>query len=608
LTRPFSNWHHIIARIVAADASAAAAELDVIAASLADLRGETGEGARGIALVGFRDAMTDARLRQALLLLLAAVGLVLLIACANLASLLLTRAAARQREIAVRRALGAGRVRLVRQLVTESLTLAIAGGVAGLVVAWTSVRLLTWLRPTEPIPFGRIAGPAAFEPIVLDARVLAFNFGVALTAGVLFGLAPALVAARAELAALLRDVAAAVTPRRGVNRARGALVIGELAIALVLLAAAGLLGRSLLRLQAVDAGIDPERVLTAAIELPRSSYDAEQAAAFHGVLLERIRALPGVTEASVATSLPLARNAGATSVDIEGVPADDENPRIAGYHLVGGGYFGALGIPIERGRTFSERDRPGAPRVAIVNRTAERLLFPDGDALGRRIRLGVGYEPSDGFAEVVGVVGDVKYAGLDEPVKPEAYLAYPQFMENRAFLVLRSSTQPAALTSAVRRVVAELDPDLPVFDVRTMEQRVAAAGSHPRFSATLLGIFAAFALALAAVGVYGVVAYSVTSRMREIGIRRALGASDRSVLAEVMKEGALLAGGGVTLGLLGALAANRLLVSRLYDVTAADPATLATVATVLLLTAMLAAYLPSRRAVRIDPAAVLKDD
>jgi putative ABC transport system permease protein len=606
LTRAFANWHHVVARLTAADPGAAAAELAVIAASLATLRGETPPDARGVALVGFDRATTDPGLQQALLILLGAVALVLLVACANLANLLLARATGRRREMALRRALGAGRRRLVQQLLTESLALAVLGGAAGAALAWAGIRLLARIRPAEPADFGVIGADASFDAIILEPRILLFNFGVALLAGLLFGIVPAFVAARTDLATLLREAAAAITPRRAVGRFRAALVAGELALALVLLSGAGLLLRSFLHLQRVDTGILADGVLTVGLELPRSRYDGEANAAFHAELLARIRARPGILHASVATSLPLARNSGATTVEIENSPRDPENPLVAGYHLVDGAYFAALGVPVVRGRIFAPGDRAGAPRVAIINQSAARLFFNGEDPIGRGVRLGVGYEPADEFADVVGVVGDVRYGGIDEPVKPEVYLASPQFAENRAFLIVRTGGDPLALASTIRSDVHALDRALPVFDVKSMRQRVADATSRPRFASTLLGIFAALALALAVIGVYGITAFSVATRSREFGIRRALGADARSVLLPVLKESAWLACGGLAAGLAVTLATTRLLSSQLYEVTPTDPLTFAAVAAVLLGAALLAAYVPSRRAARVDPVVVLR--
>jgi putative ABC transport system permease protein len=608
LTRAFSNWANVVARVTAADAATAAAEMDVIAASLAELREEAPPDARGIGLLPLSTATTDPRLRKTLLILLGAVALVLLVACANLANLLLARATGRRREMALRRALGAGGGRLVRQLLTESGALAMMGGIAGAGLAWAAVRVLAVMRPAEPARFGAIAGDASFDALVLDPRILLFNFGIALAAGVLFGLAPALIAARADVATLLREAAAAITPRRRLGRVRAVLVAGELALALVLLAGAALLIRSFVALHRVDTGIEAENVLTVGLELPRSRYDGGAAESFHAQLLERLRDRPGVAAAGVATALPLARAGGATTVDIENAATIGDEPPVAGYHLVDGGYFDALGIPVVRGRVFSPADRAGAPRVAVINETAARLFFPAGDALGRHIRLGVGYEPSDEYAEIVGVVGDVKYAGIDEPVRPDAYLAAAQFMENRAFLVVRTNADPLALLPAVREEVAALDAGLPLFDVKTMDRRVADATSRPRFASLLLGLFAALATVLAAIGVYGVTAFSVAARAREFGIRRALGADTLAVLLPVLHQGLLLALAGVAVGVVGALAAGRLLASQLFGVAPSDPVTLAGVAALLLATTLLAAYIPARRAARVDPLVVLRED
>jgi putative ABC transport system permease protein len=613
LTQARANWAYVIGRPRAgAPIETVEAELDVIAGRLRVLRQESGPEARGVALLTLEQATTDPRLRRTLVLLLGAAGMVLLIACANLANLLLVRALGRRREIALRRALGAGRRRLFRQLLTESLLLGLAGGAAALLVAWTAVGLLALLAPAEPAGFAALHAGVDFARIGLDARVLAFNFTAAVLCAAAFGLAPAVWGTRVDVAGVLRDSPASRNPIRARPRGGGRrlLVSVQLALAMVLLTAAGLLLESLARLRSVDTGFRGEDVLAVALRLPPQRYDAAAAAGLYRAALERLRALPGVAGAAVATSLPVSSNSGTTVVEVDGRPArDGEDALTAGYHLVSDGYFETLGIRVLRGRAFHDGDRAGGRRVAVINETAARRFFPGADPVGRRLWLGAGYGPREDLAEVVGVVADVKYGPVEEPARAHAYLSAAQYMEDAGFLLVRSrDARPAALLPGVRAELAALDPALPLFDARTMEQRVAQATSRTRFGAALFGAFAVLALALAAVGVYGVASFAVTARTHELGIRRALGAPDGTVLLQAMRDGGVVALAGIALGAAGALAGGRLLESQLYGVAAVDARTLALVAASLLATALTATWIPSRRATRVDPLRALKGD
>jgi putative ABC transport system permease protein len=557
-----------------------------------------------VTLVPLQAAKLDPAVKKSFLILLAAVGLVLLIACANVANLLLARGVARQREFAVRAALGAGRARIIRQLLTESLLLSLLAGALGALVAFWGVDLIKQFRPSDDAQFWS-AYTRAFDffQIDMDGRVLAFNFLLALLTGLIFGLLPALQSSRADLNHALKEGATA-TPT-GFHRlrrlnSRGLLIVAEIALSLVLLAGAGLMLKSLSRLHAVNLGFDPENVLT------MSAPSRDAGPQFYELLLARVRALPGVEAAGLGSTAPLLGHASMTSMEIEGRPEAGEVG--VGLHSVSPGYFEALGIPVVRGRAFTERDRAGAPRVALINRTAAALLFPGEDPLGKRVRPSMTpeYETDEKAVEIVGVVGDARYGRLEGAVEPDIYLPAWQPTDAAQTLVLRAAADPAGIVSAVRREVLALDRNVPVASVRTMDARVAEVASRARFLTSLLGVFAALALLLAAVGVYGVVAYSVTAREREVGIRVALGARAGDVLRLVLLDGLPLVAAGLAAGLLAAWAAARVLKSQLYEVSASDPLVFAGVTALLAVVALLASLIPARRATKVDPMSVLR--
>jgi putative ABC transport system permease protein len=553
--------------------------------------------------------------RRTLLVLLSAVGCVLLIACVNVANLLLARASARASEIAVRATLGAGRGRLVRQLLTESLLIGALGAIAGLLLAWWGVDALVKLEPDLP----------RFDMVNVDGRALGFTLGLALGASLLFGLVPALRSAGSDLSAAIKGGGRGGSRN---HRLLGGLIVTEIAIALVLLAGAGLMINSLLRLQRVELGYETENILTMQLSLPEAKYpnsQREQAVGFYRRLVERVKALPGVRNAGVTTALPLADGGWGKLFTREDRPAPkalNEIP-VTEYRHVSADYFDTLGMRLVNGRFLSERDAPNGLPVAVINETAANRFWPGENPIGKVFKLGPPEEmvpagilrPGYRFIRwtVVGVVKDVKHDGLSQPSGPEIYTLPQQSMANDGatrmmYLAVRASIDPTALTAAIRRHAQELDKEQPIADVRTMDERRADSLLRARFNTLLLTIFAAVALTLAVVGVYGVMSYSVAERTREIGIRVALGAQRRDVLGLIVKRGMALALGGALIGLGGAIAVTRLMTGLLYKVSATDPLTLSAVVGVLAAAALLACYLPARRAMKVDPMVALRTE
>jgi putative ABC transport system permease protein len=545
-------------------------------------------------------ADTVGELRRPLLVLLGAVAFLLLIACANMANLVLPRALAQRREVAIRAALGAGRSRLVRQLLTESLLLAVMGGAAGVALAYWGLGALVSLAP---------ASTPRLEDIALDGRVLGFSLALSLLTGVAFGLFPALSASRTDVPAAMHE--SGRSPALARHPGARVLVVAEVALSLVLMAGAGLLFESFRRLLSLDPGFDPKNVLTLTLSLPHTRYPRpDQRARFYVELLERVRAHPGVISAAAITPLPLGGDSIATRFTVEGrpAPAPGQRPR-AEYRAVTAGYLETMRIPLRKGRTFDADDRRGAKAVAVVNETLAAQVFPGQDPLGQRLRIGVGTDESDPLTfEVVGVVGDVRNFGPRIFAPPEIYVPQTQQSWSWTSLVVRTSGDPASLAGTLRRQVAALDPEQAVYDVRPLSELLSDSLAASRFIMALLGGFAFLGLALATVGVYGVVAASVESRTGEIGLRLAVGADSGDVQRMVLGQAARLAVAGVALGLLAALALTRVMQSLLFDVSPRDPATFAAVASVLTLAALLASYLPARRAARLDPATVLREE
>lgn len=544
-------------------------------------------------------------LQRPLYILLGAVGLVLLVACANVAGLMLSRSIPRERELSIRTAVGASRSRLVRQLLTESVLLAVLGVSGGLLLASWGTEALVALRPSD-IPRLDDAG--------LNGTVLAFSAGLGVLTALLFGLLPALqTSARIDLAGALREGGSAVLSHRRGNRLRATLVIGELALSLMLLVAAGLLMRSFLRLHQIDPGFDPTRVLTYRLSLPSTRYDdPARRVAFVDQLIESARGIPGVEAAGVVFGIPMSGfSYGITLNSLDGKPLE-QNSSTPGVQvrLVTPDYFDTMGMRLLRGRGVEPSDRLGAAQVAVVNDSAAKLLWPGEDAIGRSFSLGTrfisGGERAGG--EVVGVVIDTRDFGLRSESRAVVYLPYAQNPAEAIGMAVRARGDEEALVPGLRTRLAELDADVAMYDVRTMEQRVSESVARTRYYMVLLGLFAAVALALAVVGVYGVMAFAVTQRTREIGIRIALGARQSRVLRDVLRRGAVLAGAGVAAGLFGAYAGTQLLESLLYGVEAFDPLTIGAVAALLAVAALAASYLPARRASRVDPMTALRTE
>ncbi len=535
--------------------------------------------------------------RPALMVLLGAVGVVLLIACANVANLLLARASARQQEMAVRAALGAGRGRLVRQLLTESVVLAVVGGVAGLGLAVFGLKVILALNP------GTL--PRA-EGIGVDLPVLLFTFAVSVVTGGLFGLVPALQGSRADLHQALAAGGARAGRSRG-QRARNALLVSQIAMALVLVTASGLLMRSFRGLQNIDPGFISENIVTMRVNPPAARYPQTQhIASFYDRLVERLKAVPGVEAAGVTTNLPLFGSINFTfTVDGRPPPRVSSEAPTGNMRIVTVEYLRTMGIPIVRGRRFTAIDHANAPSVVVVNESLVRTYFPDEDPLGQSITVGSGNANCP--CEIVGVVRDVKQQGIADDLQPGYYLPASQASWRSRVIVARASVDAGAAIAAMREAVAEIDPDLAVYQVQTMTERLADAVAQPRFNTVMFGIFALVALVLAMVGVYGVTSYGVSQRVHELGVRIALGAGSTTITWLVVGRALALAGMGVGVGLAVAVGATRFIGSMLFEVSPFDVATFGTVAIGLAAVAALAAYLPARRAAKLDPVTVLRE-
>jgi putative ABC transport system permease protein len=536
-------------------------------------------------------------IKPALQILLAVVGFVLLIACANIANLLLARASSLPKEIALRIALGANRRRIIRQLLTESVLLATAGGLLGLLIGHAGIQTLVALSPAD-IP--------RVKEINLDVYVLGWTVLITLITGVISGLAPALQVSKPNLNQTLQEGGRGAGPGAARHRVRNALVVVEVAITLVLLTGAGLLIKSFINLQRVDPGFNPQNVLTMRLALPSYKYSGDDPIrGFTTELLQRVKHLPGVHSAGITTALPLSTAEAAMSFTVDGQPppADGSMP-IASHRIVSPDYFQVLSIPLLKGRVFTDHDVKDVQSVVVINQSMARTVFGNQDAIGKRLFIGGAKNAS----EIIGVVGDVRHSSLDQEPKPEMYVSYLQTPRPVYTLAVRPNLEPSSMAGAVRNEVWSIDKDQPITAVKTMEQMRSESLASIRFNTIALSIFAGIGLILAAVGIYGVMAYSVGQRTHEIGIRMALGAQAGSVLKMVLVQGMILVLIGVVVGLGASFALTRIMTSLLYGVTPTDPVTFAFIAVTLILVALVANYIPARRATQVDPLVALREE
>lgn len=571
----------------------AKAELEVLATQLAQQYPDSNKG-WGIFMMPVQDYLVR-DVKPVLYTLLGAVGCVLLIACANIANLLLARATARHREISIRAALGAGRGRLIRQLLTESVVLAVCGGLAGILLARWGLDALLALAPST-LP--------RISEIRLDKGVLIFSLALSVLTGLVFGIAPAWLAARADVNEALKQGTRGSTEGGARGRLRSALVVIEVVFALMLLGGAGLLARSFMQLAKVDPGFNPDNATLLRLSLPQKKYALpEQQTAFADALLERVKALPGVQAAGVTHSMPLVSDY-VLGFNIEGRPAiaPSDLPS-TNYYTVTPDYFKAMGIRLIRGRVFTPQDDAKAPRVAIINETMARQHFPNEDPIGKRINITNG---PDTWREIVGIVGDIKQYGVDKATSAQSYEPFAQVPFSSVNVVVRTNGSPAALLGALRPTVYSIDKDQPVGIIRPLEEIMSESIARQRFAMTLLSVFSAVALVIAAVGIYGVMAYNVVQRTGEFGIRMALGAQQRDVLRLVLTQGGKLIGLGLLIGLLATLAASRAMGSMLFNTSAYDPLTLATITVLLAVVALLACFFPANRATKVNPIEALR--
>ncbi|HST19532.1 MAG TPA: ABC transporter permease [Blastocatellia bacterium] len=594
-------WLNVIARLKPnVSEQQAYSEMSAIAGRIEEQFPDSHAGI-GIKIVPLRDEIVGP-VKPLLLVLLGAVAFVLLISCANVANLLLARASGRRREIAIRLALGSSRLRLIRQLLTESMLLALAGGVAGLLLAGWGIELLM-----AAIPNSLIVQMPYLEGMSLDVKMLGFTFALSLLTGIIFGLAPAYQSSKPDLNEALKEGSKSST---GIRRARlrSLLVVSEIALALVLLIGAGLMIKSLNRLLAVNPGFDTENLLTFGLSLPMNRYsETDRVVAIQDQLLARIESLPGVKGAATTDLLPLSGGGNTGTLQIEGqpVPPPDERTEF-NIRTISPNYFSVMGIPLVKGRFFTERDNNDRPRMLVINQTMADRVFPDGNALGRRVMFT--FDRMKRPWEIIGIVGDENVTSLDVKITPIVYSSYLQDSSSQFNVVVRTTTDPSTLISAVRSEVRALDSDLPVSAETTMEQLISNSPSTflRRYPAFLIGAFAIASLCLAMLGIYGVISYSVSERTHEIGIRMALGAGRKDVLKLVVGQSMLLAGVGIALGIVGALALTRIMASLLYGVSATDPQTFIVTSLVLTGVALGACFVPARRATKVDPMVALR--
>jgi putative ABC transport system permease protein len=568
-------------------------EMDMIAARLAQQYPDFNK-TWGVNVVPLRTQFTGA-IRKPLLIVLGAVALVLLIACANVANLLLVRASSRQREIAVRAGLGASRWRIARQLLTESVLLSLIGGTLGVLVAWWGTKALVALSPPNLIDLKLVS---------VSLPVLGFTLGLSVLTGIVFGLVPALVASRVDLQGSLKEGSRNVGGA-GSHRVRNVFVVTQVALALVLLISAGLLVKSFNRLQSVDPGFNPENLLTVRISLPLAKYDTDpKAIAFFQQAMTQMRAIPGVQSVGAINTPPFTGSYSGTNVLVDGKVLPPEQELKTGVCVTDADYFQTMQIPLTRGRLYTAQEATEMRHVVVVNETFVRQNLGGQDPIGKRLTIYMKDDPPP--TEIIGVVADNKHLGLDQEVEPMAYWPHAELVYSGMTIMLRTTTDPNSVAGSARRVIHSLDPQQPIGEVNTMENLLSVSVARARFSASLLGVFSIVALVMAAVGIYGVMSYSVLQRTHEIGVRMALGAQRHDVLTLVVKKGIILGVVGVVVGLAGSFAATRLMRTLLFEVTTTDKATFALVSLGLLLITVAACYLPARRATKIDPLKALR--
>src|SRR5215217_74744 len=595
------HYLNVVARLKRGVAtSQAQADMNAVMRRIAtDHPGDTFEGKMGAVVMPIRDQLVG-NSRGSLVVLLVAVVFVLLIACANVAGLLLARAVGRRREIALRMALGAGRPHIVRQLLTESLLLSLTAGVLGSLLAYWSFTFLQGLVPEEMM---------LSTSLKLDTRILLFTILISIVTGIIFGLVPALQAAKVDLNEALKQSNTRVT---STGRLRSSMIVFEVALSLVLLIGAGLLIQTLFQIFGQYSVLEPEKVLTMRTVLPREKYKEPQLRNnFYRQVLERIEHLPGVVSSGYSTSVPLSWKGGTSGFYPEGIKAPIPGMAYdANHRQVSTNYLQAMNIPLRQGRYFDSRDNAQSMPVAIINETMARQYWPGENALGRRFKIGDPDDPERQWKEIVGIIADIRQMGIDEPVKAEMYFPYQQITDWPGYmprdLAIRTTGDTSNLVGSVRQIIREVDPDQPVSNVATMAEVLGTEAAQRRMGMIMLVGFAALALLLASLGIYGVLAYFVTQHTNEIGVRQALGATPRNILLLVMKKGMGLTLVGVVIGLVASFALMRLMSSLLFGVTAADPLTFATVPFVLVMVALLACYIPARRATKVDPLVALR--
>ena len=605
LRAPNAMWHQVMGKLRSeVSVASALAELAAVRAAVEQRYPSPRQTQLQLNVRPLVDATIDPTLRRSIWILFGAVVFVLLITAANLSNLLLTRATSYRKQLAIRRALGASGAALARHTVAEALVLAVTGGVVGMLLAIWGVELLTSLRPERLDGFwSAYARVVDAESVNVTAAVFAFNFGLALLTGLAFAVLPAWQAARVEIVDALRGVvgASGLVRRSQLGTVGRALIVLQMAAATVLATGAGVMLQSFARMMRTDLGARAEQLLTFRVDLPRGRYDEARTRVFQTDLEARLAALPGVASVALANALPVS---GQTEGTVAAAAPGEPDTGIS-LHMISTDYFRTFGIRVIEGRTFTASEYDNAAPVALLNETGARTFFPEGNAVGRRLRHAAGVAPE---VEIIGIVNDVRYDAVEQPAESDLYITNAVYPSGSYYIALRGRGEDNGLATSARRALQQVDAALPMFDVRSMEQRLGDAVSRTRFVTSLLGAFAVLALVIAGIGVYGVVSYTVGARAREIGIRMALGARQRRVLREVLLDSALVSGAALLIGVPAALATTRVLSSMLYGVKPHDTATISGVAALVVAVALLATWQPARRAARTDPMTVLRND